>query len=167
MEEGKGGNKRATTTRDGRSEREVELTWAGAVWASKEKPRERSVGDGQSMTASRRIASQIPGASSNRPERAEPQVEAGKKEGPEATNPRSPGDRDGGRDMRRDVGSRIKQAWPLETWLCLHQTVAAAAAARGMIARVRRRLGWVGLGKLARGERWKKLSVEKEAVTCI
>lgn len=81
MEEGKGGNKRATTTRDGRSEREVELTWAGAVWASKEKPRERSVGDGQSMTASRRIALQIPGASSKRPERAEPQVEAGERKG--------------------------------------------------------------------------------------
>lgn len=74
----RGGNKRATTTRDGKSEREVELTWAGAVWASRERPRGRSVGDGQSMTASRRIASQIPGASSNRPERAEPQVEAGK-----------------------------------------------------------------------------------------
>lgn len=108
MEEGKGGNKRATTTRDGKSEREVELTWAGAVWESKEKPRERSVGDGQSITASRRIASQIPGASSNRPERAEPQVEAGKSKG--QRQPSITGDRDGGRDMRRDVGSRIKQA---------------------------------------------------------
>lgn len=74
------------------------------------------------------------------------------KRGNRRRQPALPGDHDGARCAMLD---RASGRWPLETWLCLHQTVAGVLHD----ARRVRKLGW-NSGKLARqGKGGKKLSM--------
>lgn len=95
----------------------VELTWAGPV---------RWVGGSEGQSASWRwsmIASQTPGAASDRPD----EQSLKSKRGNGRRQPSLPGGHDGAGCAMLDRASR---EWSLETWLCLHQTVAARHDAR-------------------------------------
>lgn len=134
---------------------QVELTWAGTV-QREERAKTRSVGRsvGRSATDHDRIAShRVPGATSGRP--GEQSLKSRRGKGKELSCTRR--NHDGARCAMLD---RVSYKRPVETWLCLHQTIAARHDAR-----VRRSSLSRGSSLQAKGEKTFQRAQPKNVVT--